>query len=144
MSESAGPVYSAEALSTGGGRNGHVRTTDGTVDLDLAVPREMGGPGGGANPELLFAAGYAACFHSALQGAARGAKVSLGDSSVGARVDIVRAADGGIDLAVTLEVTIPDLPREQAQALADQAHAACPYSRATRGNIAVTVAVGED
>ncbi|GGC98583.1 putative organic hydroperoxide resistance protein/OsmC-like protein [Tersicoccus solisilvae] len=138
-------LYTAEALSTGAGRNGRTRTADGTLDLQLATPTSMGGDGNGANPEQLFAAGYAACFHSALQGVARRAKVDLGDSSVGARVSIGRNDDGeGFGLAVELEVTIPDLPHEQAQELADAAHRVCPYSNATRGNIPVTVTVTDD
>ncbi len=80
-------IYTAEALATGEGRAGAVRTRDGHVDMDLRIPREMGGPGGGANPEALFAAGYAACFHSALQAAARAQKVTLEDTSVGSRFD---------------------------------------------------------
>jgi Ohr subfamily peroxiredoxin len=137
-------IYTAEALSTGAGRNGHVRSSEGLVDLDMAVPKEMGGSGAGANPELLFAAGYAACFHSALQGVARAKKVSLGDSSVGARVGIGPNDAGGFALTVHLEVVIPDLPHDEAQALADEAHTVCPYSNATRGNIEVTVSVSDD
>lgn len=137
-------IYAAEALSTGAGRTGHVRSAEGVLDLDLAVPKEMGGSGAGANPEMLFAAGYAACFHSALQGVARAAKVSLGDSSVGARVGIGPNGDGGYALTVHLEVVVPDLPHDQAQALADRAHTVCPYSNATRGNIEVTVTVSDD
>lgn len=136
-------IYTAEALSTGAGRDGHVRTTDGRVDLDLAVPTEMGGSGQGTNPEQLFAAGYAACFHSALQSVARQAKKKLGDSSVGARVSIGKAGEG-FGLAVTLEVVIPDLPQDEAQQLADAAHQVCPYSNATRGNIRVDVQVVDD
>lgn len=138
------PVYTATALATGAGRNGHTRTPDGRIDLDLAVPRELGGSGDGANPEQLYAAGYAACFHSALQLVARQAKVDLGDSSVGASVGIGPTPQGGFQLSVVLEVVIPDLPHEQAQALADQAHQVCPYSNATRGNIDVTVQVSDD
>ena len=137
-------LYTAESLATGGGRDGHVRTTDGVLDLDLAVPKEMGGAGGAANPELLFAAGYAACFHGALQAVARQAKATLGDSSVGARVAIGPNREGGFQLAVALEVVIPDLPHDEAQQLADQAHQVCPYSNATRGNIDVTVTVVDD
>lgn len=137
-------IYTADALATGAGRDGHVRTPDGVLDLDLAVPKEMGGAGGAANPELLFAAGYAACFHSALQMVAREAKASLGDSSVGARVGIGPNDAGGFGLAVTLEVVVPDLPHDQAQQLADRAHEVCPYSNATRGNVDVTVTVVED
>lgn len=138
-------LYTAEALSTGAGRNGRTATPDGTIDLQLAAPTSMGGDGKGANPEQLFAAGYAACFHSALQGVARRAKVDLGDSSVGARVSIGRNDDGeGFGLAVDLEVTVPDLPHDQAQELARAAHRVCPYSNATRGNIPVTVTVSDD
>lgn len=137
-------VYTAEALATGAGRNGHVTTTDGRLDLDLAIPTEMGGSGDGANPELLFAAGYAACFHSALQMVARMAKADLGDSSVGARVGIGPNGDGGFAIEVTLEVVVPALPHDEAQALADRAHQVCPYSNATRGNIPVTVVVTDD
>jgi len=92
----------------------------------------------------LFAAGYAACFHSALQAVARAQKVAIHDTSVGARVGIGSNGQGGFQLAVDLEVVIPDLPREQAQALADAAHQVCPYSNATRGNIRVDVVVVED
>ena len=137
------PIYTAEALATGAGRNGHVHSSDGRVDLDLAVPQAMGGSGDGANPEQLFAAGYAACFHSALQMVARGAGADLGESSVGARVSIGKAGEG-FGLAVELEVVIPDLPHDEAQALADKAHQVCPYSNATRGNIDVIVTVSED
>ena len=97
------PVYTTEAIATGAGRNGHVQSPDGRVSEDLAVPVEMGGSGKGTNPEQLFAAGYAACFHSALQMVARQAKKDLGDSSVGARVSIGQAGEG-FGLAVALEV----------------------------------------
>ncbi|GAA4186890.1 organic hydroperoxide resistance protein [Gryllotalpicola kribbensis] len=137
-------LYTAEALSTGEGRNGHVTTTDGRVDLDMAIPQAMGGSGNGANPEELFAAGYAACFHSALLGVARSQKVKLEDETVGARVHIGPNGEGGFQLAVELEVTIPTLPHDEAQALADAAHTVCPYSNATRGNIDVTITVTDD
>lgn len=88
------PVYTTEAIATGAGRNGHVQTADGRLSQALAVPVEMGGSGQGMNPEQLFAAGYAACFHSALQMVARQAKKDLGDSSVGARVSIGQAGKG--------------------------------------------------
>ncbi len=137
-------VYTAEALSTGSGRSGHVRTPDGLVDLELAPPKEMGGSGAGSNPEQLFASGYAACFHSALLGAARAQKITLEDSSVGARVSIGRLDGGGFGLAVELEVVLPGIDHRVAQQLADIAHANCPYSNATRGNIAVTISVSDD
>jgi len=137
-------LYTAEALATGAGRNGRVATGDGRLDFDLAIPKEMGGSGDGANPEQLFAAGYAACFHSALQTVARAQKVKITDSSVGARVQIGSNGEGGFGLAVQLEVVIPDLPHDQAQALADAAHQVCPYSNATRGNIDVEITVTDD
>ncbi len=137
-------LYTAEALSTGAGRDGRVATSDGSFALDLAIPKEMGGSGNGTNPEQLFAAGYAACFHSALQGVARAQKVKIEDSSVGGRVQIGPNGDGGYQLAVLLEVVLPGLEHDQAQALADAAHQVCPYSNATRGNIDVTITVSED
>ncbi|MEX0158974.1 MULTISPECIES: organic hydroperoxide resistance protein [unclassified Microbacterium] len=137
-------LYTAEALATGAGRDGRVATSEGNLELDLAIPKEMGGSGDGANPEQLFAAGYAACFHSALQSVARTQKVKISDSSVGARVQIGSNGEGGFGLAVQLEVVIPDLPHDQAQALADAAHKVCPYSNATRGNIDVEITVTDD
>ncbi|MFU8945517.1 organic hydroperoxide resistance protein [Mycetocola zhadangensis] len=138
------PLYTAEALATGGGRNGRVTTPSGRVNLDMAVPTEMGGAGNGSNPEELFAAGYATCFHSALQAAARARKVDLGDSSVGGRVHVLAIDGGGFGLAVDLEVVIPELDPVLAQEIADEAHKLCPYSNATRGNIAVTITVTDD
>jgi len=137
-------IYTAEALATGAGRDGHARTSDGTLDLDLSLPTEMGGDGKGTNPEQLFAAGYAACFHSALQMIARQEKADVSDSAVGARVGIGPTEGGGFGLAVTLEVTLPNLPREKALELTEKAHQVCPYSNATRGNIDVTLEVTED
>ncbi|WP_418276891.1 organic hydroperoxide resistance protein [Isoptericola jiangsuensis] len=133
--------YTAEALSTGGGRDGHVRSDDGRVDLEMAPPKGLGGSGEGSNPEQLFAAGYAACFHSALQGVARSQKITLADTSVGARVHIGSNGDGGFELAVELEVVVPGVPADQARALADAAEQVCPYSNATRGNIDLKVTV---
>ncbi|TNM63266.1 organic hydroperoxide resistance protein [Streptomyces sp. NP160] len=137
-------LYTAEALSTGSGRSGQVRTSDGTLDLQLAPPKETGGSGEGTNPEQLFAAGYAACFHSALLGTARQRRVSVEGSSVGARVSLGATEGGAYGLAVQLEVTIPELDHATAQELADAAHQVCPYSNATRGNIEVTVTVSDD
>ncbi|MFD4179669.1 organic hydroperoxide resistance protein [Rhodococcus sp. NPDC058514] len=134
-------IYTAEALVTGEGRDGHGRSSDGRLDLDLALPVEMGGSGNGTNPEQLFAIGYAACYHSALRMVARQAGADVTDSAVGARVGIGPTEGGGFGLEVTLEVTLPHLSREQAQELADKAHQVCPYSNATRGNIDVTVLV---
>ncbi len=137
-------IYTAEALATGAGRDGHARTSDGKLDVDLALPTEMGGSGKGTNPEQLFAAGYAACFHSALQMIARQEKADISDSAVGARVGIGPTDGGGFGLAVTLEVTLPNLPRDKALELTEKAHQVCPYSNATRGNIPVVVTVTDD
>ncbi|WP_338749755.1 organic hydroperoxide resistance protein [Janibacter alittae] len=137
-------LYTAEALATGAGRDGHGRSADGRLDLDLAVPTQMGGSGEGTNPEQLFAVGYAACFHSALQLVAREAKADVTDSSVGSRVHIGQTETGGMQLAVELEVALPTLESEAAQQLADRAHEVCPYSNATRGNIDVTITVTKD
>jgi osmotically inducible protein OsmC len=134
-------LYTAEALATGEGRNGHTRTSDGRLDLDLAIPKEMGGSGDGTNPEQLFAAGYAACFHSALQLVARAAGANVADSAVGAQVGIGPTTTGGFALAITLEVSLPHLPHAEALALTEQAHQVCPYSNATRGNVDVTLTV---
>ncbi|MFN3948370.1 organic hydroperoxide resistance protein [Microbacterium sp.] len=136
-------LYTAEAVSTGHGRTGHVTAGD-YIDLEVAPPKEMGGSGAGTNPEQLFAAGYAACFHGALHAVARGHKITLEDSSVGGRVHIGPNGQGGYQLAVLLEVVLPGIDPEQAQQLADEAHQVCPYSNATRGNIEVTVTVSED
>ncbi|PWH06400.1 organic hydroperoxide resistance protein [Brachybacterium endophyticum] len=138
------PLYSTEALATGAGRDGHVEVSQSDLAFDMAVPKDMGGSGEGANPEQLFAAGYAACFHSALQVVARQKKVSIDGSSVGARVSIGSNDEGGFALAVDLEVVIPELDHETAQSLADAAHQVCPYSNATRGNIPVNVSVADD
>jgi len=137
-------LYTAEALATGEGRDGHGRTSDGKLDLDLAIPKEMGGSGNGTNPEQLFAIGYAACYHSALRLVAREAKADVTDSSVGARVSLGQLDNGGFGLAVELEITLPNLDHDAAQELADKAHQVCPYSNATRGNIDVKITVTDD
>ncbi|MQA35789.1 organic hydroperoxide resistance protein [Modestobacter roseus] len=132
-------VYTAIATATGEGRNGHTRTSDGSVDLDLKVPTEMGGPGGGANPEQLFAAGYAACFHGALKVVARNQKVSFTDSAVTAEVGIGPNDAGGFALEVALHVELGGVDQAAAEQLVQAAHQVCPYSNATRGNIPVTL-----
>ena len=134
-------LYTAKATSTGSGRAGHVRTDDEVLDHELSVPTEMGGAGGsGTNPEQLFAAGYAACFHSALQLIGRRDKVRVRGSSVTAEVGIGPAGEG-FGLAVTLVVEVPDVEPEVAEKLVAAAHQVCPYSNATRGNIDVTLRV---
>jgi lipoyl-dependent peroxiredoxin len=133
-------LYTAKATSTGDGRNGHVVSSDQRIDFDLALPPEMGGDGNGTNPEQLFAAGYSACFHSALRVVARRAKLDPGESTVSAEVGIGPDGDA-FGLVVTLIISIPGLEREQVRELAEAAHQVCPYSRATRGNISVELRV---
>ncbi|WP_211902572.1 organic hydroperoxide resistance protein [Saccharopolyspora erythraea] len=134
-------LYTAEATVTGQGRSGHIRSSDGVLDTDLSMPKELGGAGGaGTNPEQLFAAGYAACFHSALHLVAGQAKVSSEGSSVTAHVSIGKDGEG-FGLAAELVVDLPGVERERAEDLVAQAHEVCPYSRATRGNIEVSVKV---
>jgi lipoyl-dependent peroxiredoxin len=133
-------LYTAEAVATGAGRDGHVRSSDGLLDFDLAKPREMGGRGGAPNPELLFAAGYAACFHNALLGVLKRAGVESHDSTVTARVGIGRNESGvGFGLSVALRVSLPGVDDGTAKELVDKAHQICPYSNATRGNIDVAL-----
>ena len=136
-------LYTAEAVSTGDGRNGHVASSDGRIDLDLAMPPALGGSGEGANPEQLFASGYAACFHSALRIVARRAKADVRDSTVTARVGIGPDGDETLGLAVTLLVNLPNVDPGAAKELAQAAHQVCPYSRATRGNIPVDLRIAD-
>ena len=135
-------LYTAEATAYGEGRNGEVRSSDGVIDEVLSVPKEMGGPGGDAtNPEQLFAAGYAACFNSALAAVARAGKIQLPSSEVTAKVGIGPNGAGGFQLTVELAVTIPGFDQAVAEKLVEQAHQVCPYSNATRGNIEVALTV---
>jgi len=137
-------LYIAEALASGEGREGNARTNDGKLDVTLASPVELGGNGQGTNPEQLFAAGYAACFHSALRLAGRKARVDLTDSAVAAKIHF-GALEGseGYGLAAKLEIALPALDRETAEQLVAKAHQICPYSNATRGNIAVDIKLVE-
>jgi len=132
------PSYTARVTATGA-RNGHVVSDDGVLNHTLKTPGSSAGDPAATNPEQLFAAGYAACFQGALFGAARKAGVDVSASSVEADVSIGKADDGGSGLAVALRVTIPGIDQQTTQELADAAHEICPYSRATRGNIVVTV-----
>lgn len=132
------PLYTARATATGG-RAGHAVSDDGVLDLDLKPPTEMGGPGGATNPEQLFAAGYAACFQSALAVVGRRQHVDTSASTVEADVTIGTIPGGGYGLAVALRISIPGTDAETTRALAEAAHQVCPYSNATRGNIDVTV-----
>ncbi len=136
------PIYTAEAHVTGGRGDGHGRTSDGALEVDLRSPPEMGGAGGGTNPEQLFAAGYAACFENALLRVARERKAPIRESHVTAHVGIGREQDGYFRLAVALEVSVPGRDRAEVEETVRVAHEeVCPYSRATRGNMEVTVRV---
>jgi Ohr subfamily peroxiredoxin len=135
-------LYTASATATGEGRNGHVRSSDGLLDFDLAVPSEMGGPGGAlTNPEQLFAAGYAACFHNALRRVAARERIAIADTAITVDVGIGPHEDGGLGLTVAIEAELGGVEPAAAQELLDKAHQLCPYSRATRGNIPVTLTV---
>jgi Ohr subfamily peroxiredoxin len=134
-------LYTAEATAWGG-RDGRVASSDGVLDVELAVPKGLGGAGGEkTNPEQLFAAGYSACFHSALKLVAAGQKLDVSESAITARVGIGAADGGAFNIAVELEAELPGLDREQAEALVARAHEVCPYSNATRGNVEVTLTV---
>jgi lipoyl-dependent peroxiredoxin len=142
MSQEPEILYTAEATVTGG-REGHGRTSDGRLDVDLDVPSEMGGTGGrGTNPEQLFAVGYAACFQSALLRIATGRKLDVSGSRITARVGIGLLKSGGFGLAAALDLEAPGISHAEAVELMEWAHEECPYSRATRGNIDVTLTVG--
>ncbi|HET6864712.1 MAG TPA: organic hydroperoxide resistance protein [Solirubrobacteraceae bacterium] len=129
-------VYTAEATVTGGREKGHGKTTDGALEVDLRPPTE----GGGTNPEQLFAVGYAACFEGALNVAARRAKAEVGDASIDSKVSLITTEERGFNVAVTLDVTLPQVQdAEQAKEIVAAAHQICPYSNATRGNVEVTL-----
>jgi lipoyl-dependent peroxiredoxin len=136
----ADALYTAEAHVTGGRTEGHGHSSDGSLDVDLRVPPEMGGPGGGTNPEQLFAVGYAACFEGALGVVARRAKAQTGDAAIDAAVSLSPNGKGGFLLSVGLDVTLPSIAdAATAVDLVRAAHEVCPYSNATRGNIEVTL-----
>jgi lipoyl-dependent peroxiredoxin len=139
------PLYTAQARVTGGRQHGHGRTTDGALDVQLRPPKELGGDGGGTNPEQLFAIGYAACFEAAMLLAAQRAKVpveQVADATIDAKVMLVRAGERALKLAVELAVELPALDdRERAAEIVRIAHGICPYSEATRGNIAVALSI---
>jgi Ohr subfamily peroxiredoxin len=135
-------LYTADAIVEGG-RSGHARTNDRRLEVDLDVPTEIGGAGGpGTNPEELFAVGYAACFQSTLIRIAAARKLDLTRTRITSRVCIGTVGGGGFGLAVGLDLEPTQLGFFESAALMEQAHQACPYSRATRDNIEVTLAVG--
>ena len=134
------PLYTAEAHVTGGRLAGHGKSTDGQLEVDLRIPREMGGEGGGTNPEELFAVGFAACFEGALAVVARRAEEEAGDVAIDSKVMLYPTEERGFKLGVELDVTLPSVsdPAKAAE-LVRAAHKVCPYSNATRDNIDVTL-----
>ena len=136
----AKPIYTAQATVTGGRQEGHGRTSDGALEVDLRMPKDLGGEGDGTNPEQLFAVGYAACFEGALAAVARREKADLGDPSIDSRVQLLAGPERTFGLAVELDVTLPQVEDpEEAKRIVAAAHEVCPYSNATRGNIDVTL-----
>jgi osmotically inducible protein OsmC len=133
-------IYTAEAMVTGGRAGGHGNTSDGQLEVDLRLPQELGGDGGGTNPEQLFAVGYAACFEAALGAVGRRQKVEAEDATVASKVSLLPTGDGGFKLAVDMDVTLPSIDDpDKAVEVVRAAHGVCPYSNATRGNIDVAL-----
>lgn len=133
-------VYTAEATVTGGRAEGHGETPDGQLDVQLRLPSEMGGNGGGTNPEQLFAVGYAACFEGALGVVGRRERKEVGDASIDSKVSLITTEERGFNVAVELNVTLPQVEDpEDAKRIVAEAHKVCPYSNATRGNVEVTL-----
>jgi lipoyl-dependent peroxiredoxin len=132
-------LYTAEASVKGGRVAGHGRSSDGALEVDLRTPTEMGGEGGGTNPEQLFAVGFAACFEGALGAVGRRQKVEADDATIDSKVSLVTGEDRSFMVAVALDVTLPSLDDERAAEVVRAAHLVCPYSNATRGNIEVSL-----
>ena len=133
-------LYTAEAEVTGGRAAGHGNTSDGQLEVDLRLPQEMGGDGGGTNPEQLFAIGYAACFDGALGVVGRRQKVEADDAQIASKVKLLPTGDRGFQLAVDMDVTLPSIDDpDKAVGVVRAAHGVCPYSNATRGNIDVAL-----
>jgi Ohr subfamily peroxiredoxin len=132
------PIYTAHAHVIGGRANGHGKTNDGVLEVDLRRPKEMGGEGDGTNPEQLFAVGYAACFEGAIGAVARRMKLDVDDVAIDSSVSLIPTEERGFKLAVELDIALPSVSDQaQAIALVQAAHLVCPYSNATRGNIDV-------
>lgn len=133
-------LYTAEAEVTGGRAEGHGRTSDGTLEVDLRLPKELGGDGDGTNPEQLFAVGFAACFEGAVGVVARRRKLEAGDARIASRVKLLPTGEGGFRLAVDMDVTLPSIDDpDEAVEVVRGAHGVCPYANATRGNIDVAL-----
>ncbi|MBS1862516.1 MAG: organic hydroperoxide resistance protein [Actinobacteria bacterium] len=132
-------IYTAEARVTGGRAEGHGKTDDGALEVDLRLPKEMGGEGGGTNPEQLFAVGYAACFEGAIGAVARRQKLEAGDVAIDSKVSLNAGEERTFVISVELDVTLPSVEGDAAVELVREAHKVCPYSNATRGNIEVAL-----
>ena len=130
-------IYTAEAHVTGGRAEGHGKTGDGALEVDLRLPAEMGGEGGGTNPEQLFAVGYAACFEGAIGAVARRQKLETADVEIDSKVSLSPGEERTFTISVELDVTLPSIEGDAAVELVREAHKVCPYSNATRGNIDV-------
>jgi len=134
----ANPIYTAEATVTGGRAEGHGRTSDGELDVQLRLPKQLGGEEEGTNPEQLFAVGYAACFEGAIGVIGRRERAEVGDVSIESHVSLLPTEERSFNLAVELDVSLPQVEDpEQAKRIVAAAHLVCPYSVATRGNIDV-------
>lgn len=137
-------LYTTQAIAKGG-RNGNVKSDNGVLDLEVRMPKGLGGANDDfANPEMLFAAGYSACFDSALNLIIKQGKIQIGETEVTAKVSIGQLENGGFGLAVDLHANIPDVSLDEAQTLIEKAHQICPYSNATRGNIDVNLTVSNN
>ncbi|MFP5070047.1 organic hydroperoxide resistance protein [Pseudonocardia nantongensis] len=132
--------YSTAATSSGGGRDGRIRSEDGLIDQDLKMPPELGGPGGATNPEQLFAAAYASCFHGALRLVAGKKKVAVPDDATVRATVTLTPDDTSFTIGAEITAHLPGLDRAQADELVEAAHQVCPYSKATRGNVDVSLA----
>ena len=135
----ADAIYTAEATSSGGGRDGHVRTSDGILDEDVKMPPALGGPGGATNPEQLFAAAYATCFHGALRLVAKNTGVAVPDGATVEAAVGLASDDSGFGISATITAHLPGLDQAQADEIVEGAHQVCPYSKATRGNVDVAL-----
>lgn len=135
-------IYTARATVTGGRDEGHGRTSDGALEVDIRYPKEVGGPGGGTNPEQLFAVGYGSCFESSLKTIGRRKKIAVDDVTVDVAVSLLTTEERGFKLAVEMDVSLPSIDDPAlAVELVEKTHRVCPYSHATRGNIDVEIRV---
>jgi len=134
-------LYTADATVTGGRDEGHGRTSDGALEVDIRVPQELGGPGGGTNPEQLFAVGFAACLESAIKLVARRMKIEADDVSIASHITLQAGENRSFRLGAELDVSLPSIEGDAALELVRTAHGVCPFSNAVRGNVEVALTV---